>query len=80
MKTPGFFARFKMAIESGKEPVCDMCKCSECGWEGKVSDAIVEWESESWENPTEYEVVYCPVCEDGGMVDDFWNSKDKEVK
>ena len=32
-------------------PVCDMCKCSKCGWEGMVQDCESEVESNGWEYP-----------------------------
>jgi len=54
------------------EPKMDMCKCSNCGWSGKVSDCETEMESDGWEYP-EYEIVICPKCDDG-CVDDFWYS------
>jgi len=56
----------------------DMCRCSICGWEGECSDCETEWESEGWEYP-EYQTHICPVCEDGGCIDDYWYS-DKLIK
>jgi hypothetical protein len=41
-------------------------------------------ESDGWEQP-EYQIHLCPVCEDGGCVDDYWFSEesietDEEMK
>ena len=52
----------------------DECSCSNCGWNGKVTDCEEGWESEGWEYP-DYRVHYCPVCPDGGCVDDYWYSE-----
>jgi len=55
----------------------DMCGCSNCGWKGKCSDCKTDWESEGWEYP-EYQIHLCPVCDDGGCIDDYWYSEDEE--
>ena len=52
----------------------DMCGCSECGWSGKISECEWEMESEGWEYPP-YRVDYCPKCEDGGCIDDYYNEE-----
>ena len=54
-------------------PKADMCGCSECGWKGKCFDCETAEESDGWESPT-YQIHICPVCEDGGCVDDYWYS------
>lgn len=53
----------------------DMCSCSNCGWEGKVSDCEQMKEQDGWENPP-YWIHLCPVCEDGGCIDDYWPSEE----
>lgn len=58
-------------------PKADMCSCSNCGWKGKCSDCEQKEESEGWEYPT-YWIHLCPICEDGGCVDDYWFSADAE--
>jgi len=55
-------------------PKADMCGCSNCGWKGKCSDCETEQEQDGWENPP-YTIHLCPVCEDGGCIDDYWYSK-----
>lgn len=58
-----------------KPKKCDMCKCSNCGWEGFCHECETEWESEGWEYPS-YQVHLCPKCDDGGCIDDYWYSDD----
>ena len=56
----------------------DMCKCSECGGKFNVSDCLSEWgHHDGWEMPA-YNEISCPKCEDGGCVDDYFFSTDKE--
>ena len=56
----------------------DMCKCSECGGKFNVSDCLSEWGHHyGWEMPA-YNEISCPKCEDGGCVDDYFFSTDKE--
>jgi len=61
--------------DNGPEPA-DMCGCSDCGWKGKCSDCETEWEQDGYENPS-YQIHLCPMCIDGGCIDDYWHS-DKE--
>jgi DNA-directed RNA polymerase subunit RPC12/RpoP len=61
-------------------PEFDMCKCSTCGKTFKVSEIISEVESENWENPQTYLVHYCPHCEDGGELLEYWPSKESLAK
>jgi len=56
------------------EPAPDCCSCACCGWHGKVSECHVYEESESWESPQTYTVHDCPVCIDGGMIDNYYFS------
>lgn len=62
-------------VEEKSAPLTDMCGCSQCGWKGKVSDCQTEWESDGWEMPS-YQVHICPVCEDGGCIDDYFFSEE----
>lgn len=52
----------------------DMCGCSNCGWKGKCSDCETKQEQDGWENPP-YTIHLCPVCKDGGCIDDYWISR-----
>jgi len=65
------FAQIRYDLENHVGP--DMCKCSNCGWQGDRMDCESEWESEGWEYP-DYQVDLCPVCPDGGCIDDYWMS------
>jgi len=60
-------------FEEKSNPLFDMCGCSNCGWKGECSDCETEQEQEGWENPP-YTIHLCPVCEDGGCIDDYWYS------
>jgi len=57
-----------------QEDVADMCSCSICGWKGKCDDCETEWEQDGWEG-NRYQIHLCPICEDGGSIDDYWTSK-----
>ena len=52
-----------------KEPKCDLCRCSNCGWEGKTSDCETDEEGD-WESGY-YTIDLCPECDDGGCIDDY---------
>ena len=54
------------------DPVLDCGTCSECGWTGKLSDCIKEEEGNY--DTGYYWAVYCPVCEDGGCIENFYPS------
>ena len=56
----------------------DMCKCSECGGEFKCDDLQLEEEQDGWENPV-YWIHVCPVCENGGCIDDYFHSEGRGV-
>jgi hypothetical protein len=60
--------------EQYPEPEPDLCRCSDCGWEGRIADCEQEWDSEGWEYPS-YLVILCPVCEEGGCIDDYFFSR-----
>jgi len=64
-----------MGTEYNTPNTCDMCKCGNCGWEGKCSDCETDWESDGWEMP-QYQIHLCPNCEDGGCIDDYWYSEE----
>ena len=55
----------------------NVCRCSNCAWEGLVSDCEEEQEQDGWEGPT-YTIHLCPKCEDGGCIDDYWYSAERE--
>jgi hypothetical protein len=54
-------------------PTYDMCSCSNCGAEFEIANLEWVWDSDGWEYPS-YKVTICPVCPDGGMIDDYWAS------
>ena len=53
-------------------PVIDMCRCSECGWEGFTTnlETVMEGEFETGYYP----VPVCPQCPDEGCLDDWFPS------
>ena len=55
----------------------NMCKCSNCGWEGNVSECETDTEQDSWESPS-YIIHLCPKCEDGGCIDDYFGDAEDE--
>jgi len=57
-------------------PVPDMCSCSICSWEGQVSECETGWDQDGYESEP-YQIHLCPVCEDGGCIDDYWYSGDE---
>ena len=63
---------------NNEEPLPDMAICSICGWKGKVSDCETDEEGD-WESGY-YVVHLCPVCEDGGCIDDYFMSRKKSVE
>lgn len=56
-----------------KLPTSDMCRCSECGWEGKADKCQSVEDQESWELPV-YEYHVCPKCGSHTGIDDYWSS------
>jgi len=53
------------------EPKHDIAICSECGWQGPVSDCEVDPHGDGdWESGY-YPVHLCPKCEDGGCIDSY---------
>ena len=54
-----------------KEPKPDIAICSKCGWRGPVSECDVDpYGDGDWESGY-VPVDLCPVCEDGGCIDDY---------
>jgi len=53
-------------------PELDCGTCSECGWSGSLSDCETDQEGNYYDGYIT--AVYCPVCEDGGCIDDFYPS------
>jgi len=47
----------------------DLAHCSDCGWRGPATECQKGTEGD-WESGY-YAVDYCPVCEDGGCIDDY---------
>lgn len=57
-----------------KYPKNDMCKCSDCGNEMKLSDCHGTFDHhDGWELPPYYEYS-CVHCDDGGCIDDYFPS------
>ena len=53
-------------------PLLDCGSCSECGWSGKLSDCEKEQEG-NYEEGYVW-AVYCPECEDGGCIENYYPS------
>ena len=64
--------------EESTEPKPDIACCSSCGWRGPTATCQTESEG-SWETGY-YQVHVCPVCEDGGCVDDYDMSPEQLAK
>lgn len=61
-----------------KKPLPDIAICATCGWSGHVSKCEVVTEQDGWEAPP-YSVHLCPICEDGGCIDDYEYSKEQNI-
>jgi len=61
------------------KPLPDIGICATCGWRGHVSKCEMATEQDGWEAPP-YDVHLCPVCEDGGCIDDYEYSKEQYIK
>lgn len=61
------------------EPKYDLCSCSSCGWNGRVSDCDTDTEG-TWEEGY-YLIHLCPneKCDDGS-IDDYFYSKEQLKK
>lgn len=71
---------FECFVDDDDDDVkCDMCSCSNCGWEGYTSVCETDTESDGWEYPT-YIIHLCPVCEDGGCIDNYWYKQMRSLK
>ena len=55
--------------ETNNEPLPDIAICSVCGWRGSI-DQCEQATDGDWESGY-YKVDLCPVCEDGGCIDDY---------
>jgi len=51
------------------EPQPDIAACSFCSWKGPVSHCR-EWEEGDYESGY-YTIHECPICEDGGCIEDY---------
>ena len=56
-------------------PKPDIAICSTCGWRGSVSECERS-EGGDWEFGY-YAVYLCPVCEDGGCIEDYGISSER---
>ena len=57
------------------EPIPDIAKCTECGWEGDVGKCGTEQDGD-WESGY-YNIHTCPECEDGGLIEDYSMSEER---
>ena len=65
------------AVKLDCEPTPDISICANCGWKGNVSECELDQDGD-WE--TGYYIIHlCPVCEDGGCVDDYTMSEKQEI-
>jgi len=69
---------YKLTKQIDAEPLVDLCKCSECGKTFHIKDCKTE-EDGDWENGY-YQVHICPVCPNGGCIDDYNYSKKQYKK
>ena len=69
-----------IATTKHKEREFDMCSCSQCDWEGKISECVEEEESEGWEYPS-YTIHLCPNCDnsEGGIEDYYYSKTNREI-
>ena len=88
---PIFIDKLREALQEDFVPKPDIAICSACGWKGPVSKCLKETEGD-WEYGY-YPIDLCPVCEDGGCIDDYemtleratewnkwWENKQKKEK
>jgi len=62
------------------EPNPDIAICSQCGWRGSISECDVDPHGDGdWESGY-YPVDLCPVCEDGGCIDDYDMSEERLIE
>jgi hypothetical protein len=54
------------------DPKLDCGECSVCGWSGKLSECETAQEGNCEEGYVT--AAYCPVCEDGGCIENFYPS------
>ena len=73
-KTFKTIENLKLDLKSANDPdpKLDCGTCSICGWSGKLSECETDIEGNYYDGYIT--AVYCPVCEDGGCVDDFYPS------
>ena len=54
----------------------DMCKCSVCKKSMKVSEATPDYDHHDGFELPPYTIHSCPTCEDGGLIEDYFYSKE----
>ena len=59
------------------EPQPDLANCSKCGWKGSISECE-EGTDGDWESGY-YKIHECPICDDGGCIDDY-DMSDEQLK
>ena len=60
---------FEQMYAPSPVPAQDIAICSECNWRGPIVECSIG-EDGDWETGY-YPVPECPICEDGGSIDDF---------
>ena len=65
-----------LEVNLDNEPLPDIAICSQCGWRGSVKDCG-EAEDGDWETGY-YKIDACPICEDGGCIDDYDMTAERE--
>ena len=63
------FEKLEEELNPNYEPKPDIAICSECGWRGSVEKCIKEQDGD-WESGY-YEIDECPICKDGGCIDNY---------
>lgn len=61
-------------FDAGLEP--DVAICSACGWRGPARECE-KGQDGDWETGY-FQVDLCPLCEDGGCIDDYEYSRERE--
>lgn len=49
----------------------DLCKCSTCGGEFHISECETDHDYHDGHEMSPYSIHLCPVCPDGGCIDDY---------
>ena len=64
--------------EENTQPQCDMGSCGNCGWKGPLS--VCEIGKEGDYESGYYDIPLCPICPDGGCIDDYFYSSEQRLE